>query len=969
MFFKVTWLTVMVLLIIPEKDMAKAQNTDLTSAESRAWRRSDILDPDVPTNMQPPEEFNQEPMRRRRRKRKRRPQPQEPNYQLGDAERTNYWHGEMEDESDHENGGITVSVNGVRGIQNINTEVWHNENERTRINNPNKSEFVQEMVMQVADNVKPDDATNKSYRKPYVVPKKDDEKDGESPASDLKNLLKNSGGLSLSEILQKQNLSLDDLLKGKQNAFKVLQNTAAPAPTENAESKGVRRIPAIKRPFSTVASIEQVDSNLPSPSNDNKQIKRIPNFIRARPDAIEENKESAVTLSKFMVPPSPTSNLNPATSTKPSIRETVTIAANVRGISAVRRLPASNVSEKTKPIKEVVSRIRPDLSNSNSRRRLLPIQFRSNPVNTTVPTNTRQDSKVRLPLRYGNAPKVGSKTKINDELPNDAIESSTTEFEVVTSTSTPLFTSSSTTTSLPVSQVTTEVVKDIVKSRLALKPRLKIPHLLPNPTTATTTTTTMTPTTTTTTTTTTEAPTNADSTEISSIEQSSSETEMTTVSSIDEILSEDEEEKLLFSSEEEFKEILDQSEPEINSILEEFALYNGRKSVVPIEDLFEDSQGVEADTFRTFTSRSDKMAITDRTIDFQKDSVKYQQDNSRSINGKVDVTERNPSLFNDITSMRTTDDKTDILELLDDRRGGARLTKVLEQRNMTLEELLEHRKRGSSQLHLAEIVNNKTRPLTNVHAADKLDIVAAFENFPNFNLPNIKSVRPDDVRTDSDGASYFTSIINIKPTDEISKEGRSLKRDDFPKQMPPTGGHFNPWKTINYPSQDVNYIDTAKKNIISSSRISPFDNEVEQIENEVARSHDFVDLELSGHGFKPNSVSIETASMPVGVRSAIIASASIVGICLIIFILIFATCRWRQKQRKKLNYSENFQTVRGRLPILARNSTSSSSTTKRSSSPNIFTTTGSRSSKLNTMDPNSPEVQEYLYDAMRKSFR
>lgn len=35
MFFKVTWLTVMVLLILPEKDIAKAQNTDLANEESR----------------------------------------------------------------------------------------------------------------------------------------------------------------------------------------------------------------------------------------------------------------------------------------------------------------------------------------------------------------------------------------------------------------------------------------------------------------------------------------------------------------------------------------------------------------------------------------------------------------------------------------------------------------------------------------------------------------------------------------------------------------------------------------------------------------------------------------------------------------------------------------------------------------------------------------------------------------------
>lgn len=935
--------------------------------------------------MQPPEEFNQEPMRRRRRKRKRRPQQQqqqEPsNYQLGDNDRGNYWHGEVDDEPDQENGAIMVSVNGVKGIQNVNTEVWHDENDRPRINYPNKNEFVQEMIMQVegpAENTRQDDVTNKSYRRPYVVPKREDiniDSKSDGPASDLKNLLKNSGGLSLSEILQKQNLSLDDLLKNKQNAFKVLQNTAAPVPTENTlPTKEVRRIPGVKRPVSTAASVEQPDNSNFQKSDDNKQRRRIPNFTRTKPDTDsvveqEENKDPGVTLSKFMVPPSTVDSSNTEISAKPegkpNIYETVTIAStNIRGTSVNRRLPASNTNEKSKPIKEVVSRIRPDLSNSNSRRRLLPIKLRanllSNTTNTTT-TNTRQDSKERLPLRYGNAPKIGStsstnKTKLDSEISESSTEPSTIEIEEMPSTPTTILISSTTTVSTS-TQESKEGVKDIVRSRLALRPRLKLPHLSPNPTTTTTTT---------------EAPADVDSTEVVSIEQfvsseSNDEMEMSTVSSIDENLSEDEEAKLLFSSEEELKEILDQSEPEINSILEEFALYNGgRKSVVPIEDLFEDSQGAEQDIFQTFTSRSDKMSVTnDKTNEMHKNAMNsYQQENSKG-NGKVDVTERNPSLFNDITSLRTTDDRTDILELLDDRRGGARLTKVLEQRNMTLDELLEHRKRGSSQLHLSEIINNKTKPLSEVNAADKLDIVTAFENFPNFNLPNVKSVKPDDVRTDSDGSSYFTSIINIKPTDEIYKEGRSLKRDQFIKPVSPTDHHHS-WKTINYPSQDVNYIDSVKKNIISASRISPFDEEVLQIENEVARSHDFVDLELSGHGFKPNSISVESASIPVGVRSAIIASSSIVGVCLMIFILIFATCRWRQKQRKKLNYSENFQTVRGRLPILTRNSTSS---TKRSTSPNVFTTMGSRSSKLNTMDPNSPEVQEYLYDAMRKSFR
>lgn len=940
--------------------------------------------------MQPPEEWNnQEPMRRRRRKRKRRPQQQqqqeqEQAHQLDDNDRTNYWHGEVDDEPDQENGGIMVSVNGVKGIQNINTEVWHNENDRPRINYPNKNEFVQEMIMQVegpADSTRQDDATNKSYRKPYVAPKKEDVNigsNGEGSASDLKNLLKNSGGLSLSEILQKQNLSLDDLLKGKQNAFKVLQNTA-PTPTENTLSTtGVRRIPGVKRPGSSAATREQVVSEKPLQQNnlryqkseENKQTRRLPNFTRTRSDSAvadsviiqEQNKELADSLPTFMVPPSPVENSNIASSAKPKIYETVTIAnSNIRGVSGNRRLPASNASDKTKPIKEVVSRIRPDLSNSNSRRRLLPIKLRSNlGTNTTTPANSRQDPKERLPPRFGNASKLGStnttnKTKINNELlvPTN---SSKIDVEVISSTTKTI--TPTTTTLSPTTQENKEVVKDIVKTRLALKPRLRLPHLSPNPTTLTTTT---------------EPTVDIDPTESISSEElasseSSDEVEITSTLPMEESLSEDEEDKFLFSSEEELKEILDKSEPQINSILEEFALYNGRKSVVPIEDLFEDSVGVDQDILQTFTSRSDKMSVTDKTNQIHiNNQNSYHQEESKISNGKVDVTERNPSLFSDITSSRTTDDKTDILELLDDRRGGARLTKVLEQRNMTLDELLEHRKRGSSQLHLSEIINNKTRPLVDVNAADKLDIVTAFENFPNFNLPNVKSVKPDEVRTDSDGSSYFTSIINIKPTDEIYKEGRSLKRDQLAKPMPP-GDPYHPWKTINYPSQDVNYIDSAKRDIVSSSQLSPFENEVAQIENELARSHDFVDLELSGHGFKPNSVTIENASIPVGVRSAIIASASIVGICLMIFILIFVTCRWRQKQRKKLNYSENFQTVRGRLPILTRNSTSSSST-KRSTSPNVFTTMGSRSSKLNTMDPNSKEVQEYLYDAMRKSFR
>lgn len=136
------------------------------------------------------------------------------------------------------------------------------------------------------------------------------------------------------------------------------------------------------------------------------------------------------------------------------------------------------------------------------------------------------------------------------------------------------------------------------------------------------------------------------------------------------------------------------------------------------------------------------------------------------------------------------DDRTDLLELLEDRRSGSRLFKVLAQRNMTLDELIQHRQRGSSQLHLAEMIQNKT-VTPNVKSFsikpqvldEKLDIVTAFDNFPQFDLANLKSIKPDEIKMDSQGSSYFTSIIDIKPTDDMGreKEGRIMKSLSFGK--------------------------------------------------------------------------------------------------------------------------------------------------------------------------------------------
>lgn len=147
---------------------------------------------------------------------------------------------------------------------------------------------------------------------------------------------------------------------------------------------------------------------------------------------------------------------------------------------------------------------------------------------------------------------------------------------------------------------------------------------------------------------------------------------------------------------------------------------------------------------------------------------------------------------------------------------------------MTLKELVEHRERGSSQVHLADIFHNASRepdpaepflaksliepiskeiyPLkallegnmrdttgSNKHEVsdspgsppfvdltktsqdeESLGIVTLFDKFSEF-VGHPKIFDAKELKKDSDGASYFTSVINVKPTDEAYKESRSEK--------------------------------------------------------------------------------------------------------------------------------------------------------------------------------------------------
>nr|CAD7437895.1 unnamed protein product [Timema bartmani] len=117
------------------------------------------------------------------------------------------------------------------------------------------------------------------------------------------------------------------------------------------------------------------------------------------------------------------------------------------------------------------------------------------------------------------------------------------------------------------------------------------------------------------------------------------------------------------------------------------------------------------------------------------------RDNSKNETGKL------PDTF-------TVQDE--IVDLLNSESGSARLARILESRNMTLSELLEHRERGSSQQHLSEIFRK-----TSLHAN-----ISSMENVTNL-IPNIAGAITSSegttiLKSAQDILKGLTSIENIK---------------------------------------------------------------------------------------------------------------------------------------------------------------------------------------------------------------
>nr|XP_036215285.1 putative mediator of RNA polymerase II transcription subunit 26 [Bactrocera oleae]XP_036215286.1 putative mediator of RNA polymerase II transcription subunit 26 [Bactrocera oleae]XP_036215287.1 putative mediator of RNA polymerase II transcription subunit 26 [Bactrocera oleae] len=904
------------------------------------------------------------------------------------------------------------------------------------------------------ENVPIANTRDKSYRRPYSQAKKEAEvSTGDSAFAsnvkktvDLKHILKNAGGLSLSEILQQKNLSLDDLLKGKQNALEVLQSTAAApsnAPNKVVENKPVK--PMRWQPYLASINDAPVGTTQQTHAGDDDldaELRATPDESVESADAQQRARLKLATLQrhKYFGSSTRTATLqyghaaSGGTTRRVSLPVSSTTATSTTTITTTTtRLP---IYKKNLMLR---STLKPTFMLKNA------MASESSSAESTANDKTNFEEKLTTTI-------INNRYREPTVVANE--EEQETEQEFVTNAKTVEKADSAEDTTDTEEQQEEEYLRDEEESDVVSTSKVD---------TTTTTSFTNTPSTT--------ASTSA-TTKLTSTTSYSPSNTTTRVTATNAILKPASREHPNFKT---------------NSIESE-KTHAHSTPTDPESDGLENFIGAQITVSkqREKTNKADRENITPRI-----DQVKP------ATAGETFAYQDSVPDFDGV------DDRTDLLELIEDRRSGNRLFKVLEQRNMTLEELIEHRKRGSSQLHLATVVQNRSRffPGQKVVLHDNMDIVTAFENFPHFNLMDLKSVKPDDIKTDSQGASYFTSIIDIEPTDEIYKDesaaGKGSPNYQQSQRTEKSVGFFPSFKTLALAS-----LASSTRSDASTKRnpffLSPpqmllentsaeldendflMDNETntninaeapqqqeltatqlqsasiidtaEVIENEVARAHDLLDLELSGHGFKrsPAAAAVSTAAsqnsiysnMPAGIRSAIVASAAIVLTSLATFMVIFVICRWKQRRQRKTSYTKTYNAMKSKLPTITNSSRHSSlrnmeelvggvstvsvspvhqlqrqssllfprhsgsgsidveelsgsggggrrsrvmrGATRASlgNSGGMGSATGSTTSlalslqsvhnsstnKLNTMDPNSPEVQEYLFDALRKSY-
>jgi hypothetical protein len=181
-----------------------------------------------------------------------------------------------------------------------------------------------------------------------------------------------------------------------------------------------------------------------------------------------------------------------------------------------------------------------------------------------------------------------------------------------------------------------------------------------------------------------------------------------------------------------------------------------------------------------------------------------------------------PQSIQENSRAKITSARDEILEFLKTDSGSVRLARILSSRNMTLAELIEHRERGSSQQHLADIFRESRQ---SIYQPTEANTFEAHETEPNHgiidnevknNARNIPQENPNGNGIPSIQEMFsFLEESESKPSDhevnkqtvttstqeEVNSENHSIEGSEYPEetQVPDTLPSFQPNPPLGIP--------------------------------------------------------------------------------------------------------------------------------------------------------------------------
>lgn len=261
----------------------------------------------------------------------------------------------------------------------------------------------------------------------------------------------------------------------------------------------------------------------------------------------------------------------------------------------------------------------------------------------------------------------------------------------------------------------------------------------------------------------------------------------------------------------------------------------------------------------------------------------------------------------------------ELMEILKDSISRERLSRILELRNMTIEELIAQRERGSSQLHLADIFHSQKRE----PEPKEEPLIGEIKQYPIHQENSKYSVLPSHGAKSMKGFEFGDKII-VSSSETPKVESDVYTVTSFPTykiemdKSNKEGGYpqfFPVWKSIIptiYADVHEDHSQEAKSRAVINKPVDLDDDlqRIEEVENKIAESvNEKLNVDLNQNYFEEENFS----QITTGVKSAIIASAVIVGASLMVFLTIFGVFRWTQKQ-KRSRYSNSFAGAKS--PIL-----------------------------------------------------